>query len=86
MKFGKYPYGSDCPTAVASYNDGYDSGREWDARGWTHVPGGPFIMPEPLGATNADWLAYCAQTRLNHAEWMRGWHDGRRDSKLEKVS
>jgi hypothetical protein len=87
--FGPYPGGSPegIPTAQASYEDGYNSGLTWDrfAPHNKYVPGGPWIHSwsqryefshrDPVD--KAHLKAYCDATVENHAEWMRGWHDGR---------
>jgi len=79
-RFGAYPANDlnrGIPTATASYESGKATGRRWTE---SYVPGGPWVCNPDIswGRDDNDWIAYCAATRENHSEWMRGFHDGRK--------
>jgi hypothetical protein len=77
-RFGPYPAnrydGSGIPTAKAAYLTGYETGRTWP---WDHNPGGPFVCVYRSG-DHQDWKEFCEAMAENRAEWLRGWHDGRK--------
>lgn len=58
-----------------AYACGFDSGLNWPDK-WNHWPGGPWVCRDPFNTNNKDWVAYCAHTKKNNEEWMRGWVDG----------
>lgn len=80
-RFGIYPAASPgIPTAEDSYADGLRTGRAWSR---TYRPGGPWVCTVGHGSTPAhpDWIAYCAATRENNREWLRGFDAGRAEAR-----
>src|SRR6476646_5422628 len=79
--FGRY---RSLPTAQESYIEGYESGKEWKARGWTHTPGGPWICTFDLHLwltpKDKEWERFCTATVINNREWLQGWRNGLADA------
>lgn len=81
MMFGKY---GPIRSSEEAFADGLASGMEWKDCD-KYVPGGPWVCPRGH-SREPDWIDYCAQSATNNREWLRGWHEGRRQRAAMEVT
>lgn len=58
-------------TTDAAYKAGKAVGAEWKDK---YRPGGPHIIRDEH-ATDLEWIAFCNQTKMENAAWLRGFDE-----------
>jgi len=79
-QFGEY---RPVSTVDESYNDGYQSGLNWNAD-W--FPGGPYTYKARETDHDMDWIATCNASQENYDAWHRGWKDGYETGKPHAIT
>lgn len=70
------------PSIEEAYQDGIITGVTWPDH-WKHIPGGPWVHGREFRNNQLYLIALCDHSANVHKEWIRGWHKGFVEYRLE---